>query len=211
MNEHEQLGYTYADAVIKGAWEQIKGIFENKFGKNWERNILVGRFGGTIFIGLREGSKGLNDEELKQLQGIEVDVDGVTHDVGFAEITAEQILDEDNAENIKQKIKKTVDKVFSEPGKDWRKKKVELFGGLNKNEIEIFSNKLKSRTDKIEESDIEDKNKRVNLELLLKYFFNEKRGLIRRNDFINEIPQALKSELGQLMEIFMEIGNGKQN
>jgi GGDEF domain-containing protein len=211
MNEHEQLGYTYADEAVKGAWEKIKLIFENKFGNDWEKKILVGRFGGTIFIGLREGSEELSGEELKQLQEIKVEVDGITHDVGFAKIRAEKISEQDNAETIKQKIEETVGALFTEPSKDWHGKKAGFLQGLNVNEVKIFSNKLESREFEIKELEIEDKNKRVNLELLLKYFLNEKRGSTRRKDFINEIPEEIRSKLSWLIEIFQKIENEKQN
>lgn len=215
INEHKSLGYVYADEVIEKAWVKIRKLLQDKFSDDWEKYITVGRFGGLIFIGLKNYFNDLADDDLKKIQNelkqIQLEHYGITHDIGFAQIIPEEISGTDDQVATNLKIEKTINTVFSDPDIDWYMKRASFLKNLPTNEINIFIDKLIRGELEIDESEIEDINTRVNLELLLSYFLNEKRGTIRRGNFVNVIADELKSDLSWLIEIFQKIENEKQN
>jgi len=115
---NDLLSWTYADErIIKKFWEgKLKKDFREEFQNG---TLTVGRIGGSIIIMQKEG-KTLSQETLEKLRKIgneqfkskyDARRGVLNHEIGFAEIDA-----------IKDTPKEVIDKIFSEPTKNWLRK-----------------------------------------------------------------------------------------
>lgn len=77
---NDRISYGYSDKMIVEFWEEMKRVFgEEKINK-----FKIGRFGGLIVVFSADENFGLTADQIKQLS--EIEVDRLTHFVGFAEI-----------------------------------------------------------------------------------------------------------------------------
>jgi GGDEF domain-containing protein len=202
IDEHPSFGFIYGDNLIKILWNKIKQELTSSV-EDFEDKFLIGRFGGTIFIGIRNNFN-LNEEDLQKLKNLSIKYRNVTHTVGFAAISLSNISMTNIGENETNKNKLLME-IFESTTDDWLYKKAEY---LSSDDYlrNIFIEKLSKKLIEIRQEEISNDDTRINLELLLRYFLG-KRGLIRRQKMIELIKNMSDIRQKKLSSLISVLNN----
>lgn len=182
INEDKVLGYGYSDLLIVKMWRQMREVL----GDQLINKAKIMRFGGMIGLFFSEQAN-ITVEQIEKFKNLQILLDEFTHDTGFLDIQFNGNEFNKLFDGQKQQI---LQKIFIQPDLDWLRKRVQFV--LNDNVFGLFMNKLRERNCQISEEELEEKNKRKQLELFLSYLLNEKRGQIRREN-LKRVLEDLKN------------------